>query len=242
MSKFTMCGHPDAVLDSVRMAIHFFVNFDVFKSLYCCISVKTTLINTKFGKFANFGLMALFLCSYCSSVPLFLCAYCSSVPTVPLCLLFLCAYCSSVPTVPLCLLFLCSSIPLFLLFLCAYCSSVPTVPLCLLFLCAYCSYVPTVPVCLLFLFFSVVNVVDDVTQVVVHEPWAEFWCALSYYVDQYWVAYPIIYRFVPCPSRFEIMQYDRFSTGFVLKQRQRVTWHWFIKLPAIHVPSVFGNG
>ena len=30
-----MYGHPDvAVSDSVRMAIHFFVNFDIFRSLY----------------------------------------------------------------------------------------------------------------------------------------------------------------------------------------------------------------
>ena len=29
-----MYGHPDAVRHSVRMAIHLFVNFDVFKSLY----------------------------------------------------------------------------------------------------------------------------------------------------------------------------------------------------------------
>ena len=29
-----MYGNPDAVSDSVRIAIHFFVNFDVFKSLY----------------------------------------------------------------------------------------------------------------------------------------------------------------------------------------------------------------
>ena len=36
MSKFTeeMYGHPDAVRQSVRMAIHFFVNFEVFKSLF----------------------------------------------------------------------------------------------------------------------------------------------------------------------------------------------------------------
>ena len=27
-------GNPDAMLDSVRMAIHFFVNFDIFKQLY----------------------------------------------------------------------------------------------------------------------------------------------------------------------------------------------------------------
>ena len=26
--------HPDAVSDSVRIAIHFFVNFDIFKRLY----------------------------------------------------------------------------------------------------------------------------------------------------------------------------------------------------------------
>ena len=29
-----MYGHPDAVRHSVRMAIHFFVNFDIFKWLY----------------------------------------------------------------------------------------------------------------------------------------------------------------------------------------------------------------
>ena len=29
-----MYGHPDALLASVRMAIHFFVNFDTFKWLY----------------------------------------------------------------------------------------------------------------------------------------------------------------------------------------------------------------
>ena len=29
-----MYGNPDAVSDSVRMAIHFFVNFDIFKRLY----------------------------------------------------------------------------------------------------------------------------------------------------------------------------------------------------------------
>ena len=29
-----MYGHPDAVLDSILMAIHFFVNFDIFKWLY----------------------------------------------------------------------------------------------------------------------------------------------------------------------------------------------------------------
>ena len=29
-----MCGHLDTGSDSVRMAIHFFVNFDIFKWLY----------------------------------------------------------------------------------------------------------------------------------------------------------------------------------------------------------------
>ena len=29
-----MYGNPDAVSDSVRMAIHFFVNLDIFKRLY----------------------------------------------------------------------------------------------------------------------------------------------------------------------------------------------------------------
>ena len=29
-----MYGHPDAVSDSLRMAINFFVNFDIFKWLY----------------------------------------------------------------------------------------------------------------------------------------------------------------------------------------------------------------
>ena len=28
-----MYGHPDALRQSVRMAVHFFVNFEVFKSL-----------------------------------------------------------------------------------------------------------------------------------------------------------------------------------------------------------------
>ena len=96
--------------------------------------------------------------------------------SVPLCPLFLCAHCSSVLTVPLCPMFLCSSVPNVPLFLCAYCSSVP---LCPLFLCAHCSSVPTVP---LFLCSSVPTVPlfpcancysDDVSQVVVHEPWAE---------------------------------------------------------------------
>ena len=29
-----MYGHPDAWSDSVRMAIHFFLNFDIFKRMY----------------------------------------------------------------------------------------------------------------------------------------------------------------------------------------------------------------
>ena len=46
---------------SVRMATHFFVNFDVFSCLYqsCCISVITSLINTKLGDFVNFGMLFL---------------------------------------------------------------------------------------------------------------------------------------------------------------------------------------
>ena len=54
-----MYGHPDAVRPSVQMAIHFFVDFDVFKWLYLayfwvgCISLKTGLINTELGDFVN---------------------------------------------------------------------------------------------------------------------------------------------------------------------------------------------
>ena len=47
-----MYGHADAVRQSVRMAIHFFVNFR-------CISVKTCLINTKLGDFVNLGVLFL---------------------------------------------------------------------------------------------------------------------------------------------------------------------------------------
>ena len=46
----------DAVRHSVRMAIHFFVNFDIFKSL---ISVKTSLINTKLEDFVNLSVLVL---------------------------------------------------------------------------------------------------------------------------------------------------------------------------------------
>ena len=107
-----------------------------------------------------------------STVPLFLCAYCSSLPLCPLFLcysapinpLFLCAYCFAVHVS---LLFLCAFVPLFL---CTYCSSVP---LCQLFLCS------SVPLHLLFLCSSVSTVLlcicqvfNDVSQVLVHEPWA----------------------------------------------------------------------
>ena len=48
-----MYGHPDAVRTQRPDAIHFFANFDVFKS------VKIGLINTKPGSFVN--LVVLFL-------------------------------------------------------------------------------------------------------------------------------------------------------------------------------------
>ena len=54
-----MYGHPDVMSESVRMAIHFFVNFDVFKLLYDSISVTTSLINTKLGDFVNLGVLFL---------------------------------------------------------------------------------------------------------------------------------------------------------------------------------------
>ena len=52
ISKFTKKGMVIRTLSehSVQMAVHFFVNFDVF----CCISVKTSLINTKLKDFVNF--------------------------------------------------------------------------------------------------------------------------------------------------------------------------------------------
>ena len=43
------------------MAIHFFVNFDRFSN--GCISVKTTLINTKLVDFVNLGVLFLTLWS-----------------------------------------------------------------------------------------------------------------------------------------------------------------------------------
>ena len=51
-----MYGYLDAVRHSVRMAIDFFINFDVLKR---CISVKTSLINTKLGDFVNLGVLFL---------------------------------------------------------------------------------------------------------------------------------------------------------------------------------------
>ena len=37
-----MYGHPDAVFGhSVRIAIHFFVNFDIFKQVYLMHAVQT---------------------------------------------------------------------------------------------------------------------------------------------------------------------------------------------------------
>jgi len=47
---------------SVRMAIHFFVNFDLLND---CISVKPSLINTKLGDFVN--LEVLFLTMWINS-------------------------------------------------------------------------------------------------------------------------------------------------------------------------------
>ena len=41
----------------VRISIHFFVNF--LRFLNACISVKTSLINTKLGDFGNLGVLFL---------------------------------------------------------------------------------------------------------------------------------------------------------------------------------------
>ena len=51
-----MYGHPDAVRHSVRMAIHFVI---ILTFLNRCISVKTSLINTKLGDFVNLGVVFL---------------------------------------------------------------------------------------------------------------------------------------------------------------------------------------
>ena len=49
LSKFS-----DAVSDSVRVAIHFFVNFDIFKWLYLACYIGS--IYTKLGDFVKLGL------------------------------------------------------------------------------------------------------------------------------------------------------------------------------------------
>ena len=55
MSKFTKKCLAIRTLpeQSVRMAMHFFVNFDVFKSLY----LRPSLINTKLRDFVNLGVV-----------------------------------------------------------------------------------------------------------------------------------------------------------------------------------------
>ena len=44
--------HPDSVSDSLRMAIHFFVNFDIFNWLH----LELLTIYTKLGDFVKLGL------------------------------------------------------------------------------------------------------------------------------------------------------------------------------------------
>ena len=46
--------HPDAVSDSVRVALHFFVDFDIFKWLYILLTFGS--IYTKLGDFVKLGL------------------------------------------------------------------------------------------------------------------------------------------------------------------------------------------
>ena len=73
MSKFTKKCLAILTLSeqSVRMAIHFFVNFDVFKSQYLS---KTSLINTKLGNFVNLGVLflSMWIISFFFSCPLLL--------------------------------------------------------------------------------------------------------------------------------------------------------------------------
>ena len=52
-----MYGHPDAVRQSVRMAIHFFVNFEVFKSLH--LSYYWVYLHQTWGDFVNLGVLFL---------------------------------------------------------------------------------------------------------------------------------------------------------------------------------------
>ena len=111
---------------------------------------------------------------------LILCSYWSRVPTDPVFLLILCSYWSCVPTDPVFLLILFSywsyvpTDPMFLRILCYHWSYVPTDFMFLLILCSYWCHVPTVPV-----FHEIVlwqfMLCYDVSQVIVHEPWAVFW-------------------------------------------------------------------
>ena len=48
-----MYGHPDSVLDSVRVAIHFFVNLTLSNG---CILLTIASIYTKLGDFVKLGL------------------------------------------------------------------------------------------------------------------------------------------------------------------------------------------
>ena len=51
-----MYGHPDAVRHSVRMP---YISLLTLKFLNLCISVRTSLINTKLGDFVNLGVLFL---------------------------------------------------------------------------------------------------------------------------------------------------------------------------------------
>ena len=57
-----MYGHPDAVRHSVRMP---YISLLILIFLNCCISVKTSLINTKLGNLVN--LSVLFLAMWINS-------------------------------------------------------------------------------------------------------------------------------------------------------------------------------
>ena len=51
-----MYGHPDAVSDSVRIP---YISLLILQLLNRCISVKTSVINTKLGDFLNLGVLFL---------------------------------------------------------------------------------------------------------------------------------------------------------------------------------------
>ena len=51
-----MYGHPDAVRHSVRMP---YISLLILTFLNRCISVETSLINTKLGKLVNLGVLFL---------------------------------------------------------------------------------------------------------------------------------------------------------------------------------------